>query len=190
MLPITFLPEVLFFALLVTSSAFTTPSRTPSRAPSQTPSRTRSNNRSDTLSLSLAEFSELPSLLLAKYDAKALCLGALKEVKQGAKILTPDVQAQVLSDGSHALMDFPCMFNKPSKLQMRYAQVIGRIMIIGIGLLPNHAFHPEEMAFQLFLLGVSMKPVIRSIKLYRCITSDKCLEECELELHDLESSLP
>ena len=181
MLPITFLPAVLFLALLVSSSSFTTTSRTLSG--------TRSNNRSDTLSLSLAELTELPSILLAKYDAKTLAFGALKEVQHSAKILTPDIQAQVLSDGSHALMDFPDLFNKPSKLQMRYAQVIGRLMIIGIGLLPNHAFHSEEMVFQLFLLGVSMKPVIRSIKLYRCITSDKCMEECELELHDLESSL-
>ena len=182
MLPITYLPAVLFFALLVTSSAFTTPS--------QTLSRTRSNNRSDTLSLSLAGLSELPSILLAKHDAKTLAFGALKGVQHSAKILTPDIQAQVLSDGSHALMDFPDLFNKPSKLKMRYAQVIGRLMIIGIGLLPNHEFHSEEMAFQLVLLGLSMKPVIRSIKLYICITSDKCMEECELELHDLESSLP
>jgi len=177
MLPIMFLPVVLLFALLMTGCAFVTPSRS------------RDNNRSVAVSLSPADFPEVSSLLLAKYDAKTLGFTAFK--KTGAKILrSPDVQAKVLSGGSHALMDFPSIFNKPSKLRMRYAQVIGRVMIIGIGLLPNHGFSKEEMAVQLFLLGVSIKPVIRSIKLYRCIASAQCIEECELELYDLESTLP
>ena len=173
---------VLFFAVLMTGSAFTTKPLT------------RSNNRRSATSLNLvspSDFTDVSSLVLAKYDAKTMGIGAFTKLGAGAKILDPDLQAQVLSDGSHALMDFPSMFKvKMSKLQMRYAQVIGRLMVLGVGLLPNHGYSHEEVAVQLFLLAVSMKPVIRSIKLYRCISSSKCLEECELELHDLESSLP
>jgi len=66
---------------------------------------------------------------------------------------------------------FPDM--KISKLRMQYAQVFGRLMILGTSFLPHHGVHPEEMAVQLFLLSVSMKPIIRSVKLYNCITSAK-----------------
>lgn len=184
MSPTKCLPVIVFFALLVISSAFTT---TPSRANIRS-----NNNRNVAVSLSPTDIPELSSILMAKYDAKSLGLDALrKTLKPVSKICNPDLQARVISDGSHALMDFPGLWNKqPSKLQMRYAQVVGRLMILGIGFLPDHGFSPEEVAVQLFLLGVSMKPVIRSIKLYRCIASSRCIDECELELHDLETSLP
>ena len=168
--PIKFL-VFLFLALSTTGSAFTTPSRSRS-------------NRNVAVSFAPTDFTDVGSLVLAKVDAKSLGLGAIKTVN-------PDVGAQVLSDGSHALLDFPSLFNKkPSKLQMRYAQVIGRLMILGTGLLPHHGFCPEELAVQVFLLGASMKPIIRSIQLYKCIVSTQCTEECELELYDLEESLP
>ena len=179
MSPFTFIMTI-FFALSMTGSAFIT-----------SLSRARSNSRSFSLSFSPTDITDVGSLVLAKNDVKTLSLGAIKKVEAGRKILNPDVGAQVLSDGSHAVMDFPNVFNpKLSKLKIRYAQVIGRLMILGIGFLPHHGFQPEELTVQLFLLGVSMKPVMRSIKLYRCIASSKCIDECELELHDLESSLP
>jgi len=102
---------------------------------------------------------------------------------------------QVLSDASYVVMDpnkfFPDM--KISKLRMQYAQVFGRLMILGTSFLPHHGVHPEEMAVQLFLLSVSMKPIIRSVKLYNCITAsskgNNCAEECALEFEELEAAL-
>ncbi len=179
MFPIKFI-LALFCALAMTGSAFTTV------APSQ-------SRRASSLSVSPTDFTDVSSIVLAKCDVHTMGLGvAFKKMEVGAKILNPDVGAQFLSDGSHALMDFPSVFGgkmKLSKLQIRYAQVVGRLMILGIGLLPHHGFAPEELGVQLFLLGVSMKPVIRSLQLYRCISSTRCLEECELELEELEESL-
>merc|ERR1712071_652672 len=77
---------------------------------------------------------------------------------------------------------------KISKLRMQYAQVFGRLMVLGTNsFLPHHGVHSEEMAVQLFLLSVSMKPIIRSVQLYKCITSAK--EECALEFEELEAAL-
>lgn len=135
------------------------------------------------------------SILLAKFDAKSVGAGLLAKKSGAAKAATmsSDLTAQVLGDSSHLLMDFPeVVFKKQKKmsLKVRYAQVLGRLMILGIGLLPNHGFHAEETAVQLFLLGVSLKPVIRSIQLYKCVASKKCVEECEIEFEELEKSLP
>jgi hypothetical protein len=180
----------LFVALLATSNAFTTLHSQP---------RTKNNIP---LNFSPTDIADGSSFILAKYDAKTIGLGvAMKKVGAGSKMLDPDVQAQFLSDSSHVLMDIPevLRFEKknelpdflkkvktPSKLQMRYANVLGRIMILGIGFLPNHGYSPEEMAVQLLLLGVSMKPVIRSIQLYRCISKANRTDECELEPSDQE----
>jgi len=108
-----------------------------------------------------------------------------------------NTQAQVLSDCSYVVMDAPKFFPniKISKLRMRYAQVLGRLMVLGISFLPHHQIHSEEMAVQLFLLSVSMKPIVRSIQLYQCITASdssslgSCSEECILDLEVLESTL-
>jgi len=100
---------------------------------------------------------------------------------------------QLLTDASYVVMDpnkfFPDI--KVSKLRMQYAQVFGRMMVLGTTFLPHHGVHPEELAVQLFLLSVSMKPIIRSVQLYKCITSAKgeCEEECALEFEELEASL-
>ena len=163
MISIAFLWAILSIVILMISStdAFTAPSRS-----------SASGNINIAVYLTPTDFFDVSSLLLVKYDTKNLGMGVLakKVAAGGAKMINGlDVAAQVLSDGSHALMDFPSIFKKPSKLRMRYAQVMGRLMIIGIGFLPNHGFHTEELAVQLFFLGVSMKPIIRSIKLYQYI---------------------
>ena len=118
-----------------------------------------------------------------------------------------DVEVQILSDSSHAFMDFPSLFtgssnNKnstgssrkktsttllASPLRMKYAQFVGRLLWLSCGLVPNHGFHIEEIMIQLVLLGVNMRPIIRSMILLKCINSgDKsnCAEECELELEE------
>jgi len=109
----------------------------------------------------------------------------------GAKAIANPTQ--VLTDASYVVMDpnkfFPDI--KISKLRMQYAQVFGRLMVMGTTFLPHHGVHPEELAVQLFLLSVSMKPIIRSVQLYKCITSAKgdCAEECALEFEELEAAL-
>merc|ERR1712238_128031 len=107
---------------------------------------------------------------------------------------------QVLTDASYVVMDpnkfFPDI--KISKLRMQYAQVFGRLMVMGTTFLPHHGVHPEELAVQLFLLSVSMKPIIRSVQFYNCITKDKSAtkgnncaaeEECALDFEELEAAL-
>jgi len=100
---------------------------------------------------------------------------------------------QILTDASYVVMDPNKFFpdRKVSKLRMQYAQVFGRLMVLGTTFLPHHGVHPEEMAVQLFLLSVSMKPIIRSVQLYKCITSAKgeCAKECALEFEELEAAL-
>ena len=109
---------------------------------------------------------------------------AAAAVTMVANSINPDTQAQILVDSSFAFMEYPTFLPniKTSKLRIKYAQAIGRVLIIGIGFLPNHHFHPEELAIQLFLLSGSTKPIIRSIKLFYCVASSNCnAEECELD---------
>lgn len=190
MIASTFLFVILFVSTMYFTSvdAFTTP------ASSSSANYIKRTTTAVSLVPTPSDFTDASSLLLVNYDTKMLGMKMLVEESGAAVLKTKtDVAAQVLNDGSHALLDFPSIFGtnkKQSKLRMRYAQVAGRLMVLGIGLLPNHGFHAEEIAVQLFLLGVSMKPVIRSIQLYQCLASSQCIEECELELDDLEQSLP
>jgi len=139
----------------------------------------RMGRRSSKLGFSPADIGGAATLLSLKVDGASATIGAKLP--------------QVLSDASYVAMDpnkfFPDI--KISKLRMRYAQVFGRLMILGTSFLPHHGVHPEELAVQLFLLSVSMKPIIRSVKLYNCISSNKgdCAEECALEFEELEAAL-
>jgi len=145
--------------------------------------RSKSSSSSSSLSVSPIDISGAASLLSIKYDF----------IRKAAGSSVP----QILSDASYVVMDVPTFFPhmKISKLRLRYAQVLGRLMIIGITLLPNHIHqvHYEEMAVQLFLLSISMKPIIRSMQLFQCITASSsgsvCTEECVLELEELEDAL-
>jgi len=141
----------------------------------------RPTRRKSALAFSPADIGGAATLLSMKVDAV-----------RGAMSSGP---SQILTDASYVVMDpnkfFPDI--KISKLRMQYAQVFGRLMILGTSFLPHHGVHPEEMAVQLFLLSVSMKPIMRSVQLYHCITSakgDNCAEEeCALELEELEAAL-
>mmetsp|Transcript_6105 Transcript_6105/g.6021 ORF Transcript_6105/g.6021 Transcript_6105/m.6021 type:complete len:261 (+) Transcript_6105:75-857(+) len=120
--------------------------------------------------------------------------GSERSTRRRSKSALACSPAQVLIDASYVVMDpnkfFPDL--QISKLRRQYAQVFGRLMVLGTTFLPHHGVvHPEEMAVQLFLLSVSMKPIIRSVQLYKCITSAKeeCAEECALEFEELEAVL-
>mmetsp|Transcript_52021 Transcript_52021/g.59007 ORF Transcript_52021/g.59007 Transcript_52021/m.59007 type:complete len:228 (+) Transcript_52021:182-865(+) len=138
----------------------------------------RPTRRKSALSFSPADIGGAATLLSMKLE--------------GAKAIANPTQ--VLTDASYVVMDpnkfFPDI--KISKLRMQYAQVFGRMMILGTTFLPHHGVHPEELAVQLYLLSVSMKPIIRSVQLYKCITNSakgNCAEECALEFEELEAAL-
>merc|ERR1712238_522126 len=140
----------------------------------------RPTRRKSALAFSPADIGGAATLLSMKVDAV-----------RGAMSSGP---SQILTDASYVVMDpnkfFPDI--KVSKLRMQYAQVFGRLMVLGTTFLPHHGVHPEELAVQLFLLSVSMKPIIRSVQLYHCITSSakgECAEECALEFEELEAAL-
>ena len=188
MISITFLLIILSIVLLdilSTADAFTTHTSSQSST---------SYNRHIAVSLAPtpSDFTDVSSFLLVKFDSKRLGIGVLAKKTAMIPRAKADIAAQVLNDTSHVLMDFPTIFQKTKqpKLRMRYAQVVGRILVLGTSLLPHHGFCVEEVTVQVFLLGISMKPIIRSIKLYKCIVDSKCAEECTVELEDLERSLP
>jgi hypothetical protein len=68
----------------------------------------------------------------------------------------PDAQAEALLDISHVFLDFTAFFKFNGRF-LNYAQLVGRLSFIAIDFLPGHAFHVEEMAVQLFLLGLSVR---------------------------------
>jgi len=141
----------------------------------------RPKRRKSALAFSPADIGGAATLLSMKVDAVRGASAAMGG------------PTQILTDASYVVMDpnkfFPDI--KVSKLRMQYAQVFGRLMVLGTTFLPHHGVHPEELAVQLFLLSVSMKPIIRSVQLYKCITSAKgeCAEECALEFQELEAAL-
>jgi hypothetical protein len=74
-------------------------------------------------------------------------------------LLPPDIEAEVLTDMSHVL-DLSGIFS-PSKSRLRLFSIVGRIFTIYADYLPDHTIHPEELAVQLFLLGVSMREIVK-----------------------------
>jgi len=178
-----------------------------------TNSRSHSQSTS-TLNVLPVDIADVASLLSMKYDtmsmkkntagmtagmtaaaAAAVTTTSLSSSSSAAAAIavssmSPDIEAQILADASYVVMDIGLFIPqmKISKLRMRYAQVLGRLMILGISFLPGHGFHTEEIAVQLFLLSANMQPILRSITLFQCIASSGCVEECSLELEDLQSS--
>jgi hypothetical protein len=82
--------------------------------------------------------------------------GPLSSILEPLGETDPDTEAQFLLDISHLLLDFTAFFKFDGKF-LNFAQIAGRISFILIDFLPGHAFHAEEMAVQLFLLGVSLQ---------------------------------
>jgi hypothetical protein len=146
------------------------------------------------------DIADVSSIIKIKHDTITNAFSGIMSVTATVTTkITTDVEVQILSDSSHALMDFPSLFtgnsnNKNSTLQvisplrMQYAQFVGRLLWISCGLVPNHGFHIEELIIQLVLLGVNIRPIIRSMILLQCINNSNdrsnCTEECKLELED------
>jgi hypothetical protein len=99
----------------------------------------------------------LPAKILIMKDATS----ASSSLLELTNYADPELQAELLLELSHVFLDFTA-FIKTSGTVLNYAQVIGRISFIMIGFLPDHNFHPEEMALQVFLLGLSIQKIIAS----------------------------
>jgi hypothetical protein len=81
-------------------------------------------------------------------------------------MLSPEVEAEVLTDMSHMVMDFSGFFG-PSKSLLRLCSVLGRILIIGADYLPDHNVHPEELVIQLVLLAINLSDVVKAVLLHQ-----------------------
>jgi hypothetical protein len=79
-------------------------------------------------------------------------------------IMNPSVEAEVLTDMSHVMMDFSGFFT-PSRSLLRCFSVVGRILVLSADYLPDHTVHPEELAVQLFLLAYSLSDVLKALML-------------------------
>jgi hypothetical protein len=71
-------------------------------------------------------------------------------------LLDPKLEAEVLTDMSHVALDFTSFLNS-SKALLKKSSVIGRVLVIFADYIPDHSIHPEELAIQLFMLGLAIK---------------------------------
>lgn len=93
----------------------------------------------------------------------------------------PDVEAQFLVDVSHIFLDFTAFFKFDGQF-LNYAQLFGRISFILIDFLPGHAFHAEEMAIQIFFLGINIQKIWKdSEPLSPSSSTDITADEIELQ---------
>jgi hypothetical protein len=74
---------------------------------------------------------------------------------------SPLVEAHVLSDVAHLTLDLATFFG-PAKLAIRAAAVLGRIAAMGADYLPDHSMLPEELVFQVGMLGIAWVALVKS----------------------------
>lgn len=72
---------------------------------------------------------------------------------------TPDIEAEVLTDINHVIMDFSA-FLRPSKSLMKMGSVVGRLLVLLADYIPDHSIHSEELFVQLALLGLGVKDLL------------------------------
>lgn len=134
----------------------------------------------------------------SSFTSTSLSLAPPTDIADSISLLSfnPDIQAEILSDISNVIMNaavFVPNLKTTQRLRMKCLEVVGRMLVLTIGVLPHHQMNTEELLVQLFLLGVNMKPILRSIQLFRCISSssttnssNNCtsttFEECLLDL--------
>ena len=94
----------------------------------------------------------------------------------------PDVEAQFLMDVSHIFLDFTAFFKFDGQF-LNYAQLVGRISFILIDFLPGHAFRPEEMAIQLFFLGINIQKTWTDSEY---IPQEESLSSTDIDAHEIE----
>jgi hypothetical protein len=74
----------------------------------------------------------------------------------------PEVKAEVLTDVSHVALDFSCFLTPSKSLYLVFA-VVGRMLLLyNDWCVPGHSVPPEELAIQVFLLGATLKDLVRA----------------------------
>lgn len=74
---------------------------------------------------------------------------------------SPLAEAHLLTDFSHVALDLISLFG-PARLPIQIAAVIGRLCSLGSDWIPDHIIAPDELAFQLFMLGLAWAALVRS----------------------------
>ena len=71
-----------------------------------------------------------------------------------------DTEAEFLTTMAHVTMDFTGFGHNPSKTLLRYFAVLGRVLVLSADYVIDHSIHPEELAIQLFLMGIALKELV------------------------------
>mmetsp|Transcript_23520 Transcript_23520/g.65281 ORF Transcript_23520/g.65281 Transcript_23520/m.65281 type:complete len:195 (+) Transcript_23520:294-878(+) len=159
------------------------------------PSR-RSSSALPVAPMTPMELIDSSSILLAKNEVLSTVAA---EITSHTTSRSADLVARILSDGSNVIGLLPSLQTRKSSstvdLRTRYAQFLGRLLAFSEGFLPHHEFPTEEVVVQLFLIGSNAGPILRSIRLYRCIANRKkqecALAACEADeiSHDSDPSI-
>jgi hypothetical protein len=81
-------------------------------------------------------------------------------------MLSPDLEAEVLTDMCHVVVDFSGFFGL-SKPSLQLCSVLGQILIIGADYLPDQNVRPEELVIQLVLLAINLNDVAKGDLLHQ-----------------------
>jgi hypothetical protein len=93
---------------------------------------------------------------LLRTTMSSLQLIIMPPTSSASTLLDPNMEAEVLTDVSNLLaLDFKSIMNS-SKALLKMTSVIGRVLGIFADYIPDHSIHPEELVFQLFMLGVAI----------------------------------
>jgi hypothetical protein len=95
------------------------------------------------------------------HDGVLTCFSTLTTAMEAMQqqFCTPDIEAEVLTDIDHVIIDFFAFF-RPSKFLMKSCSVVGRLLLLFADYIPDHSVHPEELIVQLALLGVGVKGLL------------------------------
>lgn len=115
--------------------------------------------RRNKTSLSALSVLQLASQASSMVPKSLFLMKDLSSPLSSVLVTDPDAEAQVLMDISHIFLDFTAFFKIKDRF-LNYAQLIGRLAFIMIDFLPGHAFHMEEMAIQLFFLGLNIQKIM------------------------------
>ena len=106
---------------------------------------------------------EFPSLLIVSSTVS----NALHDIQ-------PDVEAEVLMDVSHLVVDFSGFFNLSKdatscvilcRQQRVIRSMVGRILVLSADWLPDHHIFPEELAIQMFFLMLGFLQILRIVSI-------------------------
>ena len=67
-----------------------------------------------------------------------------KALDAAKQMLTPDIEAQVVTDVNHVISDFTAFF-RPSRSVMKMYSIIRRLLVLMADYIPDHSVNPEEL---------------------------------------------